>query len=329
LFRAIARIGEGFGMKKTFLTAAIAPALLAAPLAAQSVTGLDPIDITTFAYDRMESWTERDVRPAGVVEMAEVEGMIFFDVRGIFNVPWSDDLSRLSISSSDILLVLDDGTEIKPFGAYEYWGMMHLNPRGASVSRPRDFPEGDADLYWHSLFLVPEGTASATLRLSNDEGLPGYEGTVTVPKISQELQSAVLAEFSVVDEARFRSLATIDGRDTQRVTMTMDAPPGYIFADIEVEIAPLAANEFDDDPRYYWHTYDFRLVGLDGTTFHPIGERFQDKILDYQFSGANPGDSATRRMVWMVPEDVAEATLMFGSVPVTPVTLASAIADQG
>ena len=315
-------------MRSLALSAAIAT--LAGAAAAESVTGLTPIEVRTLAYEEMVSWTERDMRPAGVQEVARVEGMIFLDVRGIFDVPWSDDLSRVSISSNDILLILPDGTEIEPFGNYEYWGMMHLNPRGASLSRPRDFPDEDEDLYWQGLFLVPEGTTSATLRLPNDDGMPGFEGEVTVPtKISQEVQAAVLAEFSVTDADLYRSLATVDGRDSTRVTMTMSAPPGQVFADLEVEVAALAANEFEQDGRFYWHTYDFRLVGLDGTTFHSIGERFSDRILDWQFSSTAPNDSASRRMIWMVPEGTTEATLMFGDVPVAPVALPAEVGDEG
>ena len=166
--------------------------------------------------------------------------------------------------------------------------------------------------------------------MPNDDGLPGFEGEVTVPgKISQELVAAALAEFTIVDADMFRSIDTVDGRDSTRVTMTMTAPPGQVFADLEVEVAALAANEFEQDGRFYWHTYDFDLVGLDGTTFHSVGERFSDRILDWQFSGTNPGESATRRMVWMVPEGTTEATLMFGTTPVAPVTLPTDVADQG
>ena len=299
-------------------------AVLAASLpmsaAAQSTSGLEVLTLKTYAYDEMVSWTERDSRPAGIEEVARVDGMVFLDVRAVFDVPWTDDLSRLSVSSGDILVILPDGTEVQSCCSYDYWGMMHIQASGVSVSRPSDYPDEDRDLYWHSIFLVPEGTPQVTLRIPADEGEPGYEGAVPVPAVSSELGAAEFAEFSVSDVEILTELPLEAGRDTRAVTSVISAPAGQRFLDFEITVAPFSANEFDADGRFYWHTYDFRLVGANGETYGLIGERFQDRIMDSQFSSASVGGDSSRRMVFVVPDGVTSATLMFGATAVSEVS---------
>ncbi len=304
-------------------------ALSATSLAAQSTSGLTLSSLKTYAYDSVVNWTERDFRPSGVEETISVDGMILLDVRAVFDVPWTDDLARLSISSTDILLILPDGTEIQSFGAYEYWGMFHASASSATATRPRDFPDADADLYYHSMFLVPAGTTTATLRLPAADGEPGWEGPVGVPGASAEQDAAMFAEFTVTDVARFRTLSLEDGRDSRAFTSTIAAPAGQVFADLEVDVLAFAANEFEGDGRFFWHTYDFRLVGPAGETYPLMGERFLQKLLDWQFSGVAVGENADRRAIWLVPEGVTGATLMFGLSPVAEVVFDGAIADAG
>ena len=42
---------------------------------------------------------------------------------------------------------------------------------------------------------------------------------------------------------------------------TITAPQGQALAELEVEITGLEPNEHSDSGRFYWHTYDFHLVG--------------------------------------------------------------------
>jgi len=76
----------------------------------------DLIRLKVCAYDTMIDWSDRDRRPAGLEEVMLVEGRVFLSVRAVYDVPRSDDLSRLSISSSDVRLILPDGTGDEPFG---------------------------------------------------------------------------------------------------------------------------------------------------------------------------------------------------------------------
>jgi len=296
----------------------------AAPGLAQ--TGLTVTSLKTFAYDSMVSWDLNDWRAVGVVDTVAVEGMVFLDIRAVFDVPWTEELTQLSVSSGDILLRLADGTEIQSFGSYRYWGMMHLSSPSISMSRPRDFPEQDEDLYWHALFMVPEGTATATLVIP---GEPGFEDEVPIPATGPEQDAAGFAEFAVVDVDRFRQLALGEGRDSRRITNTVTAPAGYVMADLEVAISGMVANDFAPDGGFKWFTHNYRLASPEGVTMSPVGERFMDKLLGWQFNSVNVGDTAERRMVWLVPENLSNAVLYFGETPVADVDLSGAVADQG
>jgi hypothetical protein len=298
-------------------------------LPAQAEVQLTLQSLKTYAYDEVVSWQERDFRPYGLEEVVAVEGMVILDIRAVFDVPWSDELDRLSVSSRDIALILPDGTEVASFGSYEYWGMMHTIAQGISISRPRDYPEEDEDLYWQSLYLVPEGTASAVLRIGDPEEAVVWQGDVTVPGVEAEQDAAMFAEFRVTDVDRFRVAELEDGRDTTRMTSTLTAPAGQVLVDLEIEVTALSANEFEADGDFQWHSYDFRLTGPEDETFFLVGERFQNRILDWQFNGVNVGEATTRRLVFMVPEGTTAATLRFGMTAVAEVDLSGPVGDRG
>ncbi|GGL74420.1 hypothetical protein [Wenxinia marina] len=297
-----------------------------APLSALAQTGLDLISSETAAFDSMVLWNERDVRPIGLTEVARVEGQIFFGVSLILDVPWSDDLQRVSINSSDIKLTLPDGTELQAIGAYDYLGMMELGSPGLSVSRPYNWPESDADARWQGVFLVPEGTSGGTLTFP---GEPGWSGEVTVPAVGREVDAASFAAFTIADVDRYRRIALEDRRAGLDIGSVLTPLPGHVLADVEIEIAPTASNRTANEERFHWSTSFFRLVAADGTTYWPAGERFMDRLLDDQFNGVDPGESATRRVVWMVPEAADVAFLFYGDTMVAQVDLTGAVADEG
>ena len=53
------------------------------------------------------------------------------------------------------------------------------------------------------------------------------------------------------------------------------------------------------------------------------------RVLDSQFNSVNIGDTARRTMIWVVPEDLTEARLLFGETEVARVALGSAgVSDE-
>jgi len=304
------------------LSSAIA---LVTALPAASQIDLTALSAQSFTYETAVSWQERPYRPAGIVEYVNVPGSLILDLRMVFDGPWSDDVQRVSVNNRDIRLILPDGTELNAVGSHPTWGQMTLQTRSLSGRRPRDFPEDDRDLYWNGIFIVPKGTTSATLRIGGDAR---FDGPVSIPGPGRQTDAAAFADFSVTGVRRFRRAELEVGRGDTAVTSSIAAPPGMVLADVEVRVEGVMSNQIDGDDRFTWHTHNFRLVDVAGQTLGLVGERFQRRLLDSQFSGTDVGDDAERRMLWVVPEDLTEARLLFGETEVARVTLgASAITD--
>jgi len=309
-----------FSHKIRSLVAGSAIAVCAA-LPAFAQTPLTALNTELRAYDTIENWQERPYRPAGLVEFVHVPGSIILDIRMVFDGPWTDELSRISVNSRDIDLILADGTEVSPAGGHPTWGQASLQSRSLTGIRPRDFPDEDRDLYWNGLFVVPKSTGSATLRFGGDVV---FEAEVTVPTLSRAEDAASFATFTPTLVHRFRRVNLEDGRGDDAVSSSITAPPGSVLAEIEVEVAGVMSNQIDGDDRFTWHTHNFRLVDDAGQTMGLIGERFMRRILDSQFSGTDVGGTSDRTMIWVVPEALSEARLLFGETEVARVVLGAA-----
>lgn len=292
-----------------------------APFAALAQVDLTALSLTARSYESAISWQESDRRPAGLVEVVHVPGHVLLDVRAVFDGPWSETLERVQVNTRDIRLVLPDGSELEPLGGYPSWGQLSLMARSMSGRRPRDFPTTDADLYWNGLFRVPKAVTSATLRIT---GEARFEGTVPVPAPTAEEDAASFASFRITGIRRFQTARLEDGRDATLMTSTITAPAGHLLDELAVEVTGLATNNVDGSEQFNWHTHNFRLVDAQGATMGLVGERFMRRILDSQFNGTAIGRGAERRMLWVVPADLAEARLLFGQTEVARVALGTA-----
>ncbi|MCL4675006.1 MAG: hypothetical protein KJZ59_03005 [Pararhodobacter sp.] len=307
------------GSIRALALAAALPLFAALPASAQ--IDLTALSTETRAYETVTSWQERPYRPAGVVEYVNMPGSVILDVRMVFDGPWSDDIQRISVSSRDIRLVLPDGTELGAVGGHPNWGQMTLQSRSLSGSRPRDFPAEDRDLYWNGIFIVPKGTATATLRLGGDVR---FEGPVSVPGLTRPEDAASFATFHPTGVRRFRVARLEDGRGAEAVSSTIPAPRGMVLAEVEIAVEGVMSNQVDGGDRFTWHTHHFRLVDDAGVTMGLVGERFMRRLLDSQYNGTNLGASTDRTVIWLVPEDLGEARLLFGETEVARVPLGTA-----
>ncbi|MBN8294828.1 hypothetical protein JI664_22850 [Rhodobacter sp. NTK016B] len=305
-----------------FRAAALASLLSSAALPAFAQVTLTPLSLTAQAYTHVTSWQERGFRPAGLTEVVHIPGHLLLDIRAVFDGPWTDEISQVRANSRDIMLVLPDGTELEPQGSYQYWGQLQLHGGSLSGRRPRDFPDTDQDIHWNSLFVVPEGTSTATLVIGGDD--VSFEGAVSVPKTSAPDDAAAFASFEVQSVDRYRVAELEDGSGDDAVLSSITAPPGMVLADLEIEVTGTGSNQADGDARFNWSTSNFRLVDAEGHTMGMVGEQFMRRILDSQFNGVNIGDSTDRNVIWLVPEALTQATLMFGETAVAEVDLGSA-----
>ncbi|PWE28649.1 hypothetical protein C4N9_11745 [Pararhodobacter marinus] len=305
-----------------FRAAALASLVSSAALPAFAQVTLTPLSLTARAYTHVTSWQERGFRPAGLTEVVHIPGHVLVDIRAVFDGPWSDEVDQVRANSRDIKLVLPDGTELEAEGSYQYWGQLQMHAGSLSGRRPRDFPDTDQDIHWNSLFVVPEGTGTATLLIGGDD--VSFEGPVTIPKTSDPDDPAAFASFDVQSVDRYRMAELEDGSGDDAVLSTITAPPGMVLADLEIEVTGTGSNQADGDPRFNWSTSNFRLIDAEGRNMALVGEQFMRRILDSQFNGVNIGDSTERNVIWLVPEGLTQATLLFGETPVAEVDLGSA-----
>ena len=300
----------------------LAAGMLAAASAAAAQTPLTALEIEARSYETAVSWQQRDWRPAGLVEYVHTPGYVMLDLRAVFQGPWTDNLSRLSVPARDIRVLLPDGTEVEPMGQMRYRGQMTLQSRSLSGNRPRDFPNDAGNIHWNSVFRVPLGTPSIVLRIGGDAA---FSAEIPVPPPQREEDAASFAQFEPRQVRRFRTVSLQDGRGTAQVQSSISALPGHVLASVDIEITGLASNTFDARERFMWHTNNFRLVDEEGQTMWMVGERFMQRLLDSQFNGVDVGRSATRTVIWMVPETLERALLLFGETIVAEVDLSRAV----
>lgn len=311
-------------MKTLILSGALALTLTALPALAQ--IDVAALSLSARAYDHATNWQERSFRPAHLTEVLRIPGQVLVDVRVVLDGPWSDSVERAQANARDIHLVLPDGTELSPRGGYQYWGQLSLTTRSISARRPRNFPTEDQDIYWNGLFVVPEGVTEAVLTIGGDD--IRFSGAVTIPKISAEDDASAFARFSASGVRRFRLAELQDGRGDEALTSTIAAPPGMVLAEVEIAVTGAESNNADGDARFNWSTSDFRLTDPAGGNLALVGERFLHRILDSQFNGVDVGGTAERTVVWLVPEGLTEARLLFGETEVAVVDLGGAAVTE-
>ena len=299
----------------------LAAGLVAAASATSAQTPLTALEIEARSYETTVSWQQRDWRPAGVAEYVHIPGHLILDLRLVFAGPWTDSLSRISVQARDIRVVLPDGTEIEPMGQMRLAGQMTLQARSLSGSRPRDFPNDPGNIHWNSVFRIPLGVETVTLRIGGDAP---FTTEITVPPTQREEDASSFARFEPRQIRRFRTISLEDGRGTAQALSTISALPGHTLVSVDLSVTGLGPNTLDGRDRFVWHTHNFRLIDAEGRTMPLIGERFMQRLLDSQFNGVDIGRSSTRTVIWMVPEDLAEARLTFGETIVAEINLASA-----
>ncbi|MCA8906989.1 MAG: hypothetical protein KDA49_10920 [Rhodospirillaceae bacterium] len=300
-------------------------AVLAAfgPQAAEA-QDLSVISMETHAYPSLVNWHERDGRPCCHPETLATDGMVFLDVRGVFDVPWSDTVTRFSASSRDVTVTLPDGTQLNPVGSYDYYGMYHFTASSPSASRPNGWPSEDRDLIYQAIFQIPAGTPSVVFAIGES-----VSATLTVPAATEAPVAADFATFQVLNASYLAEVPVSRRQSDQDVTGTITAPAGNVFLEMEVEIAGQRANDPRGQERFYFHTQDFHLLDPSGRETGRIGERFMDFVMAHQFNSVNVGSSGTEDMIWSVPAGIASATLYFGDTPVAEINLSGLALPEG
>ncbi len=282
---------------------------------AQEIT---PLSLEAHAHSSLVSWQEWVLgpRPCCIPEVLSQEGMVFLDVRAVFDVPWSEDLTRVNVRARDINVILEDGTELGAVGAYENYGMFKHVPPSAGQTRPRDWPESDSDLHYHAVFLIPADAAEVTLVIGET-----FSGEITVPPLTEPATAASYAEMAVTNPRFHASLSTQHTMGGLEIPGSLSAPDGFAFLELTVDITGLESNDTSGGNRFHWRTHNFHLVMPDGIHASLIGERFQTRIFAGHLNSVDVGQTQTEDMIWAVPVGVEAMALYFGGTQVAEIDL--------
>lgn len=298
------------------VTAAV---LLAAPISAMAQTAptLEPLSTDVVVYPELVTWHERDGRPCCFPEVVAEDGQVLLRVDIVFDIPWSEELQRVSANDRDITVALPGGETRTPIGSYQYEGQFRRTSVSFSASRPSNWTEQDRDGFFNAVFLIPQGTASVDLTVGEL-----YSTTIEVPQTFQKPPGAADgAEFQVLATRLLDSVTSAERVNNIPVSNEINPPDGQSILEIEIAIRGQERNDFDTPDRYYWHTYDFGVVYDDVHNAGLIGERFSDRILNWQFNSTEVGGQPTVRTIYFaVPSDVGTMHLYFGDQRVAELT---------
>lgn len=295
--------------------AAAAGLSISTAVGAQDIT---PLSLEAHAYPSLVSWQERVLgpRPCCIPEVLSQEGMIFLDVRAVFDVPWSEDLSRFNARAREINVILEDGTELNAIGAYENYGMFKHVPPSASQTRPRDWPDSDSDLHYHAIFQIPAETVGVTFAIGE-----AFSGEITVPPLTEAPTAASFASITATDPRFHASVSAEYTMSGQDVTGLLAAPDGFVFLELSVDVTGVESNDTSGENRFHWRTHNLHLVMPDGVNASLIGQRFQSRIFAGHLNSVEIGQTQTEEMIWAVPKGIEAVALYFGDTQVAEVDL--------
>ena len=134
--------------------------------AAQAADPL-PITLSSVTIERYAELTEVGT-DGGVACCAPLvlsqPGHHFVYVRAIFDVAWSDELDRISVSFTDIGLQLPGDAEPRRMvGRMNRLGEFVFSGTSLNARRPRDWPAETEQGFLNAVFLVPETITTGTL----------------------------------------------------------------------------------------------------------------------------------------------------------------------
>ncbi len=258
----------------TVLALALALSLPAAPVLAQSP--LTPVSISVTRYDTLPQLQPDHGMACCALPMLESgPGQDFYYIDLDFNVAWSDDLDRVSISGRDILLHFEGGDEdgLRAFGRINYLPMVELSGGSISARRPRDWPDETAQAFLNNLWMVPDGVTQATLTVGEEGEQFAIILNLDIP-VSEMMSPLETVEVTLnglsIDEAMSRDRRLTGGE----LAITMTPTMGQLLR-LDATLRPLMNTKTDSDQgenRFFFYNNYISLVGPDGIPLAPLGQ---------------------------------------------------------
>ena len=243
-------------------------------------------------------------------------------ISAAIDVPWSEELDRVSAFASKITLTVPGGEPASPIGNYERRGLFEIEPGGVNASRPRDWPqtEEDVDLLMEHVWLLPAGATTATLAIDElftaEIDIPQEAGVPITPSAT--------AGFAVTGHELMDSLAMVHRVNRQDIPGAVTPAAGRILR-IDFDITPLMHNNIGGNAGFLLYTHYIQLAGPDGLPQVPLGQLLGDGLVtdtSNSFSGDGyVGKAYDKSFYWLTDGAPGTYTLYFLTDPVGEVVL--------
>jgi hypothetical protein len=238
------------------------------PAVAQAQEEWSFVSFEAFRYDTLIDNRKEVGPPCCVPQVVAVPGHALLHLSAVIDVPWSDELTRVSISSRDLTLTVPGVEEpLHPFGHYENRGIFEANTFSLSAYRPNDWPDADQDMLMEQVWAVPEDATTATLTFGEF-----WSTEIEIPQeTSEPLTPADTASFEI------EAMTPVDvievGTDNygQDIFGTL-APNAGQIVQVDFTITPLMETTLNNSHGMWLRTRHLQLVGPNGLPTLPLGQ---------------------------------------------------------
>jgi len=255
----------------TLLTAALAVGVLAADAGAQEPWPF--ISYEAFRYAALIDNDEDVGAPCCAPHGVAVPGHALIHLSAVIDVPWSEELDRISIYARDLTLTVPGGEPLSPFGRFAYRGIFEASSGSLSASRPNDWPESDQHLLLEAVWALPEDATTATLTVGEH-----FSTEIEIPQSASEPPSpgdtATFAITAITPVERIDVGTTSYG---QGIYGTV-SPRGGQIVQVDFTITPLIANWIDNRSGFTLNTRFMQLVGPNGLPAVPLGQHLSQAL---------------------------------------------------
>lgn len=259
------------------ITSAIAACGLAA-LTALPAYAQSPLSLSGMSVYRYETLIDHSGNAGSFCcapyELGGPDGHFFY-IRAIFDVDWSEELDRVSVSSSDVLLRLPEDEEgRRAVGRYDFFGIFNTSAGSLSERRPRDWPDETAQVYMNSVWYLPRDATTATLMIGEDEELLEIPVNLAVEP-SPVIRPSQTMEIALQGLSRVEELTGEARMNGTEVPGRM-APSVGTMLRLSMDVTPAFSTDTDaqtGENRAFLRNSWFALIGPDGAPLLPVGSQ--------------------------------------------------------
>lgn len=247
-------------------------------------------------------------------------GFALIHVSAVIDIPWSEELDRVSAYASKLTMTVPGGEPVGPIGDYDRRGLFETAGGGVSASRPRDWPESDEHLVMEQVWMLPADATTATLAI--DEL---FTTEIDLPQtVSAPITPGDTADFVITAISRVDSLTFEHSVNRQQVPGTLTPAAGQILQ-VDFDITPLMHSNIGGNYGFLLYTRFIQLAGPNGLPAAPIGQFLSDSLVtntSNSYSGSSYlGNSYDETFFFLTDGTPGTYTLYFFSDPVAEAVL--------